>query len=57
MKNQDIRSEAEKARIKLFEIADRLGITDSSFSRKLRKELSPADKQKIREIISDLKGE
>lgn len=38
-----------------WQIADRLGITDSSFSRKLRKELPPEEKQKIRQIIDDLK--
>ncbi|MHB1155076.1 MAG: hypothetical protein ACYCWE_22215 [Eubacteriales bacterium] len=38
-----------------WQIADRLGITDSSFSRKLRKELPPEEKQRIREIIDGLK--
>ena len=56
MKNMDIRAEAQQARIKLWEIADRLGITDGNFSRRLRKELSPEEKQRIREIISELTG-
>jgi DNA-binding LacI/PurR family transcriptional regulator len=56
LNNIDIRREAEKARIRLFEIADRLGITDSTFSRKLRKELSAEEKQRIRAIIAELKN-
>ncbi len=55
MNNLDIKLEAAGAGIKLWQIAYKLGITDSSFSRKLRKELSLEDKQKIRKIISDLK--
>lgn len=40
-----------------WQIADRLGITDSSFSRKLRRELPPEEKQRKRQIITELKGE
>lgn len=54
--NKDIRAEIEKARVKLWEIADKLGINDSSLSRKLRKELSPDEKDRIRKIISELTG-
>lgn len=39
-----------------WQIADRLGTTDSNFSRKLRKELPPEDKKRIRDIIAELKG-
>ena len=55
MKNMDIRVAAEKARVRLYEIAEALNITDSSFSRRLRKELSEAEKQRIRQIIADLR--
>ena len=55
MKNIDIRNEAAKARIKLYEIAEGLGITDSTFSRKLRKELPPEEKEKIRSVIRKIK--
>lgn len=40
--------------VKKYEIADKLGITDTSFSRKLRKELPEEEKQKILKIISEL---
>ena len=39
MSNQDIRRTAAGAGVKLWQIADALGIADCSFSRKLRKEL------------------
>ena len=42
--NQNIRKAAAGAGVKLWQIADKLGYTDSYFSRLLRKEL-PEDKQ------------
>lgn len=57
MNNQDIKEAAKKARIKLWQIADKLGINDGNFSRKLRKELSQEEKQKIFDIIADLENE
>ena len=56
MKNVDIKTEAMNAGVRLWQIADKLGINDSSLSRKLRKELSSEEKAKIRAIIADLKG-
>ncbi len=55
MTNQDIRLEAAGAGVKLWQIADKLGITDSSFSRKLRKEFGTEEKERIRQIIAELK--
>ena len=55
--NQKIRRTAAGAGVKLWQIANRLGITDSYFSRLLRKEL-PADKQaEIMQIIAELEQE
>lgn len=56
IKNQDIRDEIKNAGIKLWQIADKLGIDDSNFSRKLRYELNDETKQKIRTIINELKA-
>ncbi len=56
MKNLDIRTEAKNAGVKLWQIADELGMTDGNFSRKLRKELNPEEKAKIKSIIAELKG-
>lgn len=57
MKNKDIRLMAAGAGVKLWEIAQELGMTDSSFSRVLRKELTPEKKEEIREIIIRLSKE
>ena len=43
-RNQCIHQEAKKRRVKLWEIADHMGIFDTAFSKMLRKEL-PTDKQ------------
>lgn len=54
MHNQDIRRTAAGAGVKLWQIADALGIADCSLSRKLRKELPQEEKERIFEIIKDL---
>lgn len=54
LKNKDIRQEVKKSNIKLWQIADRLGIADTNFSKMLRKELSEKQKEKIRYIIKKL---
>lgn len=54
MANKDIRLAAGAKGLKLWQIADALGITDSYFSRKLRKELPPEDKEKIFTLIAQL---
>lgn len=43
--NAEIRRSAAAAGIRLWQLADGLGITDASFSRKLRRELSADEKQ------------
>lgn len=57
MNNLDIRKVAEKSNIKLWRIAECLGIADGTFSRKLRKELTKEEKQKILSIINKLATE
>lgn len=57
MKNLDIRQAASKAGIRLWRISEELGITDSAFSKKLRRELPAAEKEKIFEIITELEKE
>lgn len=54
MKNVDIRGEIKQAGICFWQVADALGMTDGNFSRKLRHELSNAEKAQIRQIIADL---
>ena len=57
MNNLDIKEAAKREGIKLWQIADKLGINDGNFSRKLRKELNPEEKQKIFDIIAELQRE
>lgn len=57
MCNQDVRQAATENRVKLWQIAAALGITDSTFSRKLRKELQKEEKSKIFSIIENLRKE
>ena len=54
MTNEDIRQEVKNANLKLWQIAERLGIRDTEFSKKLRKELSNEEKEKIRQAIKSL---
>lgn len=55
--NQEIRTEAKRAGVRLWEIAERLGMNDGNFSRKLRRELNPEERRKILAIINDLETE
>lgn len=57
MNNTDIRTEAANAGVKLWQIADKLGMNDGNFSRKLRHELPEAEKAQIRGIIAELAQE
>lgn len=54
MKNLDIRKKAQETKVKLWEIAQELNITDGNFSRKLRKELSAQEKEKIFHLIEKI---
>lgn len=55
MQNRKIRETAQLARVKLWEIAAELGITDATFSRKLRKELPDDEQERILAIIARIK--
>lgn len=56
MRNKDIRQAITSANVYYWQVADKLGIQDGTFSRKLRHELSEEEKQKIRQAIEELKG-
>lgn len=55
--NNEIKSKAKEKSVCLWEIADKIGLVDSSFSRKLRKELPTAEKKRIFKIIDDIAAE
>lgn len=54
MKNNDIRVAAKAAGVMLWQIAEALGIPDTSFSKILRRELPPEKKTQVMAIISEL---
>lgn len=55
--NADIRQAAKSAGVCLWQIAERIGVNDGNFSRKLRRELPNHEKQEILRIINDLATE
>lgn len=54
--NDDIRHTAQSKGIYLWQVAERYGVSDSNFSRLLRRELPKDKRQKIFQIINDLAG-
>lgn len=56
MCNVDIRREVRAAGLKLWQVADALGVADCNFSRQLRHELPDEKKDAIRKIIAELSG-
>ena len=57
MSNIDIRKAITCSGLKFWQVAMEYGCTDSTFSRKLRHELSEVEKEKIFAIIKKLKAE
>lgn len=51
MYNKEIREAAKQKGVKLWQIAEELGITDASFSRKLRREFTDAERARVLAII------
>ena len=55
--NQDIVDRAKETGVCLWEIADKIGVSEAHFSRMRRKELDVELKTRIFTIISELKQE
>ena len=55
--NQDIRTAAKQNGVFLWEIAEKLNVMDSNFSRKLRRELPADEKQRIISLIDEISAE
>ena len=51
MNNLEIRQEMKKKRMFNYELAEMLGISEFTLSRKLRKELPQAEQERIIELI------
>lgn len=54
MKNVRIRAAASASGVYLWELAAKYGVTDSAFSRKLRKEFSPEEEEQALNYIRDI---
>lgn len=52
--NQDIRKAAQEKKVFLWQIADRCQISDTTFTKMLRRELPGEQKNQIMSIINDL---
>ena len=57
MYNKEIRAAAKNAGVRLWEVAAAYGLSDGNFSRKLRRELPPQERDQILGIIKDLAAE
>lgn len=57
MKNKIIRIEAQERKVCLWQIAEKLGIAEATFSRKLRRELPDDEQEHILEIIEQIAAE
>lgn len=57
MANMEIREKAKASGVRLWQIAEKLGISEPTMTRKLRHELPKADKQEILSIIENLSRE
>lgn len=57
MNNRDIRNTAGGYGIRLWQVAEAIGMNESAFSRKLRKELPQEEKEKILAVIEKLAKE
>lgn len=52
--NREIKDHAKNSGVFLWEIAEAIGLADSNFSRKLRRELPADEKQRILAIIDEI---
>lgn len=57
MNNNDIRKMARNQDVRLWQIADKLNMQDSNFSKMLRKELPSEKKEHIYKIINEIAKE
>lgn len=56
MKNKDLRDEFRIANVKQWEVAEAIGISEMTFVKWLRRELSEDKKRLVREAVRKIKG-
>lgn len=49
--NQDVRNYAANHKVLLWECAEKLGMADTTFSKKMRREFSAEEKKKVFSVI------
>lgn len=54
MANEDIKAYAKISKVRLWEVAEALGITDAALSKKLRYDIRVEEKRKIMKLIDKL---
>lgn len=57
MNNDEIRKYAAEKKVRIWQIADKLGIADYSLSRKLRHELPDEEKVRIINLVDEISTE
>lgn len=57
MTGAEIREQILQSGVKIWQVAAAFGVTDSTFSKKLRHSFSEADTQRVLAIIAQLKAE
>lgn len=56
MRNIDIHEAFLNSGVKKWEVAEQLGIADTTFSKRLRKELHANEKEKILQVIREIQA-
>lgn len=55
--NTEIREAAKRNGVRLWQVAEVIGIADATFSRKLRRELPASERERVMSVIEKLAGE
>ena len=55
--NTEIRDAAKRNGVRLWQVAEGIGISDAAFSRKLRRELPADEREKVLNVIDKLAAE
>lgn len=57
MNGADVKRLILDSGVKLWQVAERWGLTDSNFSRRLRKPFNQNDVERVKEIIAEISAE
>lgn len=55
--NVEIREHAKKNGVRLWQVAEKIGMSDAAFSRKLRRELTATERERVQNAINQLAAE